>query len=140
MGWKKGQSGNPGGRPFGSEKTYTEALRIVSKEEVDDPNKPGQRIQKLRRMADIVFEKALGGENWAIQHIAERFEGKPMQMLEPAVLSNQPRRKLTYEIVHVTETREQIKNEGPVVDVDYHEVKAINGNGRDRADGGRSSK
>jgi hypothetical protein len=39
-------------------------------------------------------------------------------MLEPAVLSNQPRRKLTYEIVHVTETREQIKNEGPVVDVE----------------------
>jgi hypothetical protein len=135
MGWKKGQSGNPGGRPFGSEKAYTEALRIVSKEEVDDPNRPGERISKLRRMADVAFEKALAGENWAIQHIAERFEGKPTQMLEhTAAPSSLPPRKLTYEIVHVTETREQIENRGRVVDVDYREVKTVNGNGHDHAD------
>jgi Family of unknown function (DUF5681) len=134
MGWKRGQSGNPGGRPFGSEKAYTEALRIVSKEEIDDPNRPGERISKLRRMADVAFEKALAGENWAIQHIAERFEGRPAQMLEHAVPSNLPRRKLTYQIVHVTETGEQIEKEGAVVDVDYREIKTVNGNGHDHAD------
>jgi Family of unknown function (DUF5681) len=134
MGWKKGQSGNPGGRPFGSEKAYTEALRIVSKEEVDDPKRPGERISKLRRMADVAFEKALAGENWAIQHIAERFEGKPTQMVEHTAPNSLPPRKLTYEIVHVTETREQINNGGRVVDVDYHEVKTVNGNGHDHAD------
>jgi Family of unknown function (DUF5681) len=135
MGWKKGQSGNPGGRPFGSEKAYTEALRIVSKEEVDDPKRPGERISKLRRMADVAFEKALAGENWAIQHIAERFEGKPTQMLEHTAPNSLPPRKLPSEIVHVTETREQIHNGGRVVDVDYQEVKTVNGNGRDHADG-----
>jgi uncharacterized protein DUF5681 len=133
MGWKKGQSGNPGGRPFGSEKAYTEALRIVSKEEVDDPNRPGERISKLRRMADVAFEKALAGENWAIQHIAERFEGKPTQMLEHTAPSGLPPRKLTYEIVHVT--REEIDNRDRDRDlvVDYQEVKTVNGNGHDHA-------
>jgi hypothetical protein len=134
MPWKKGQSGNPGGRPFGSEKAYTEALRIVSKEEVDDPNRPGERISKLRRMADVAFEKALAGENWAIQHIAERFEGKPTQMLEHTAPSGLPPRKLTYEIVHVT--REEIDNRDRDRDlvVDYQEVKTVNGNGHDHAD------
>jgi len=134
MPWKKGQSGNPGGRPFGSEKAYTEALRIVSKEEVDDPNRPGERISKLRRMAGVAFEKALAGENWAIQHIAERFEGKPTQMLEHTAPNGLPPRKLTYEIVHVT--REEIDNRDRDLVVDYQEVRTTTkGNGgRDHAD------
>jgi Family of unknown function (DUF5681) len=134
MGWKKGQSGNPGGRPFGSEKAYTQALRIISKQEIDDPNNPGERVTKLRRMGEIVWDKALAGENWAIQHIAERFEGKPAQMLQHAEPGGRPLRKLTYEIVHVTQ--EEIDNrdrDRDVVDVDYQEVKAINGDGHDHA-------
>jgi hypothetical protein len=131
MGWKRGQSGNPGGRPYGSEKAYTEALRIVSKEEIDDPNRPGERISKLRRMADVAFEKALAGENWAIQHIAERFEGKPAQMLEHAKPGGQPVRRLVREFVQVVETREEFETkerelaDGP--------LKLINGNGHDTA-------
>lgn len=125
MGWKKGQSGNPGGRPFGSEKAYTEALRIVSKEEVDDPNRPGERISKLRRMADIVFDKALTGENWAIQHIVERFEGRAVQMVEHAG-GGEMRVIVTSGLV-----REQ-----QIVDADYQEAETAptrligtNGNG-----------
>jgi hypothetical protein len=108
MGWKRGQSGNPGGRPFGSEKAYAEALRIVSKEEIDDPNKPGQRLCKLRRLADVVFEKALAGENWAIQHIAERLEGKPAQQLDGDDLWNQPVVRSTRRII-LHETREEFE-------------------------------
>ena len=66
-----------------------------------------------------------------------RSDGKPTQMLEHSAPSSLPLRKLTYEIVHVTESREQIKNDDLVVD--YQEVKAINGNGRDHADGWSST-
>jgi hypothetical protein len=36
-------------------------------------------------------------------------------------------RKLTYQIVHVTKTQEEIDNEDLVIE--YNEIKAINGNG-----------
>jgi hypothetical protein len=56
-------------------------------------------------------------------------------MLEHTAPSSLERRKLTYEIVHVNEAGEQINNGGPVVDVDYRELKTVNGNGHDHADG-----
>jgi uncharacterized protein DUF5681 len=114
MGWKRGQSGNPGGRPFGSEKEYTQALRIISKQEIDDPNNPGERVTKLRRMGEIVWDKALAGENWAIQHIAERFEGRPAQMLEYAG-GGEMRVIVTSGLV-----REQ-----QIVDADYQEAETV---------------
>jgi len=52
-------------------------------------------------------------------------------MLEHTAPSSLPPRKLIYEIVHVTPTPEQLK---PIENVDYHEAKAINGNGHDHAD------
>jgi hypothetical protein len=53
---------------------------------------------------------------------------KPAQVLEHTE-GAQPTtmRKLTYEIVHVTKTQEQIENEDLVVD--YHEIRTVNGNG-----------
>ena len=50
-------------------------------------------------------------------------------LLEHTAPSSLPPRKLIYEIVHVTQTPEQLK---PIENVDYHEVKATNGNGHRR--------
>jgi hypothetical protein len=73
------------------------------------------------------------GNIQAIRELADRLDGKPVQQLEPiAAASSADRRKLTYEIVHVNEAGEQINNGGPVVDVDYRELKTVNGN--DHAD------
>src|SRR5215469_13357562 len=58
--------------------------------------------------------------------LLDRGWGKPTQTLLAADgVRETTTRKLTYEIVHVTETPEQIENEDLVVD--FHEIK--NGNG-----------
>jgi len=77
MAWKKGQSGNPAGRPIGSgDKQFVEQLRIVLAEVVpDDP--AGER--KLRRIAEKLVDAALDGHSWAIQQVADRIDGKPAQ-------------------------------------------------------------
>lgn len=36
----------------------------------------------LRQVADKLVEQALAGAPWAIQHIADRLDGKPTQMAE----------------------------------------------------------
>jgi len=41
-------------------------------------------VQKdaLRKVAAVVVEKAIAGEQWAIAEVANRFDGKPAQALE----------------------------------------------------------
>src|SRR5215472_10691635 len=117
------------------DKLYREALRM-------ELAAAGEDLKKLREIARVHIEKAAGGDMQAIKELADRLDGKPTQILEHSAPSSLPPRKLTYEIVHVTETREQINNGGRVVDVDYHEVKAhdhadsesnaVNGNGHGR--------
>ena len=59
-----------------------------------------------------------------------RYERCTMKtLLEHTAPSSLPPRKLIYEIVHVTQTPEQLK---PIENVDYHEVRATNGNGHRR--------
>ena len=74
MAWKKGQSGNPGRRP--REKPFLDALRVALNEEGDD----GQR--KLRTIAARLVDAAVAGESWAIQHVADRLDGRPTQINE----------------------------------------------------------
>jgi hypothetical protein len=81
MPWKKGQSGNPFGRPPG-EKEFAAQLRIVLAEPADKSDPEG--VRKLRRIAEKLAECALNGEPWAIAQVADRLDGKPTQMLEHA--------------------------------------------------------
>jgi hypothetical protein len=69
--WKKGQSGNPRGRPP-TEATYSNALR----EELAkiDPATGRRNVQVI---AEIAVAHAKSGEAWAITHIANRLEGLP---------------------------------------------------------------
>jgi hypothetical protein len=71
MAFKKGETGNPGGRP--KEKAFTDALRLELLRESKDKRK------KLNVIAEKLVECAMNGESWAIQQVADRLDGKPAQ-------------------------------------------------------------
>ena len=74
MAFKKGISGNPGGKS--GHKIFTDALRL----DVNriDPKNPDRK--KINALAEKLVNAALiDGESWAFQQIADRLEGKPVQ-------------------------------------------------------------
>lgn len=68
MALRGGQLGNQNGRRG---KEWFDALR-----------KTCVQKQALEKLAEVVVEKALAGEQWAIQEIACRMDGKPAQAIE----------------------------------------------------------
>ena len=77
MAFKKGISGNPGGKS--GHKIFSDALRLeVSR---TDPKNPDRK--KINALAEKLVNAALiDGESWAFQQIADRLEGKPSQIVE----------------------------------------------------------
>jgi len=73
MPFKKGQSGNPGGRP--KEKLFTDALRMEIKA-------AGGDHKRLRKIADALLQKAESGDIQAIREVADRLDGKAPQAIE----------------------------------------------------------
>jgi hypothetical protein len=71
--FKKGQSGNPKGRPKGTT-TLNSLLKKIGSEEVK-----GTDADKLEFIMRKVFDFAVKGESWAVHFIADRLEGKPKQ-------------------------------------------------------------
>lgn len=90
MAWKKGQSGNPLGRP--REKVFADAIRMVLAE---DCPKTGKR--KLRRLAEKLYEQAIKGEGWAMCQIADRLDGKPARESTLTLEDKRPARELSDE-------------------------------------------
>ena len=77
MAFKKGISGNPGGKS--GDKIFSDALRL----DVNriDPKNPDRK--KINALAEKLVNAALiDGESWAFQQIADRLEGKPVQPIE----------------------------------------------------------
>jgi hypothetical protein len=77
MAFKKGISGNPGGKS--GTKLFTDALRL----DVNriDPKNPDRK--KINALAEKLVDCALNDrESWAFQQIADRLEGKPSQVVE----------------------------------------------------------
>ena len=77
MAFKKGISGNPGGKS--GHKIFTDALRL----DVNriDPKNPDRK--KINALAEKLVHHALvDGGSWAFQQIADRLEGKPSQIVE----------------------------------------------------------
>jgi hypothetical protein len=76
--FKKGQSGNPKGRPVGhSTKLATDALRLALNRKAAD----GDRIM-LNVVAEALVNKAADGDVQAIREIFDRIEGKVTQRAE----------------------------------------------------------
>lgn len=63
------------GRPPG-EKSFANMVRIA----VNEAGQTGQ--PKLRELADVLVTQALAGESWAMQQVADRLDGKPVQQNE----------------------------------------------------------
>ena len=70
MPWSPGQSGNPNGQR--KQKKFLDALE---RSLLEDDGK------HLRQIADKLRDAALQGESWAIQMVADRLDGKPVQAL-----------------------------------------------------------
>lgn len=71
MPFKKGESGNPGGRS--KDLPFKTALNMEIKAVADDDQRG------LRKIARQLLEQAENGEPWAIKEVADRLDGKPSQ-------------------------------------------------------------
>jgi hypothetical protein len=101
------------------DKLFREALRMQLAQ-------AGENLKALREIADVLIAEAKAGNIQAIRELADRLDGKPTQMLEAVDAPRETvRRPLTYQIVHVTKTQEEIDQQDLIVD--FHEIK--NGNG-----------
>src|SRR5690242_6236255 len=98
MAWKKGETGNPGGRP--KERPFADALHLALAEE-----DPVTKVRKLRRIADKLVEAAVDGEAWAIKEVMDRIDGKPVQSAE---INGAINHSHTHESEPVSETAEWI--------------------------------
>src|SRR5256885_3451307 len=72
----------------------------------------GDNMKKLREIARAHIEKAAAGDMQAIKDLADRLDGRPAQIPEQNGPDSNPIRKIVHEIVHVTETPEEIAAEG----------------------------
>ena len=73
--FKAGVSGNPKGRPK-NRHSIPDLLRRIGEEEIDAN---GQKMSKIEAVCRLAFKRASEGHNWAMQFIADRTEGKPVQ-------------------------------------------------------------
>jgi hypothetical protein len=74
--FKKGQSGNPGGRP--KWKHITEMLKHEDNQE------------KLEQLVHVIYDKALSGDMRAVEFIADRLEGKVAHRLQVSPANDKP--------------------------------------------------
>lgn len=78
--FKKGQSGNPNGRPK-RELCIPDILRKIGRE----PGTVDGKFTKLDIVLRKVFEYALDGQPWAVAFIADRTEGRAIQKVEQTI-------------------------------------------------------
>ena len=82
--WRKGQSGNPAGRPPGRH-AIAEALR-AELDQVELVDADGNQLTRAEVIAQKAVDMAMDGDLHAIQFVTERLEGKAkvmMQIQEP---------------------------------------------------------
>src|SRR5262252_2445794 len=84
MAFRKGISGNPGGKS--RDKIFTDALRLELNR--IDPNDKDKR-KKINRLAEKLVECAIEDkQGWAFGLIADRLEGKAAQQIDYNVIDN----------------------------------------------------
>jgi len=77
MTWKKGQSGNPRGRPAKGKAMSEELRRLLQRQA------PGKKETNLEVIVAKLVALALeGGQLDAIKYICDRLEGRPPQAIE----------------------------------------------------------
>ena len=86
-------------------------------------------MKKLREIARTHIEKAAAGDMQAIKELADRLDGKPVQVLDHSGPDSNPIRKVINEFVHVHETREEILAAEEPVLIEWSGVRDANGSG-----------
>ena len=77
MTWKKGESGNPGGRPLGKN-TITHFIdEILNKEAKEYPGKTYKQI-----LAEAYVRSAISGNQTAMKIVIQYIDGLPVQRIE----------------------------------------------------------
>lgn len=79
MAFKKGQSGNPGGRA--KEKVWREAVLRAVKRRFPAADGEDKDPQALDRIADALVNAAMTGDIQAIKEVGDRVDGKPAQAI-----------------------------------------------------------
>lgn len=79
--FKKGQSGNPSGRPAGTENSSTRLKRLLSCEiqALNELTGQTESLTPLELMDIAMIQKALAGDVKAYAEILNRMEGKPTE-------------------------------------------------------------
>ena len=77
-GFMPGKSGNPRGRPKKA-KCIPDILRSITKAKIEGYE------TKLHAILDNVVEQAIKGDQWSIQFIADRMEGRPKQVIDQTI-------------------------------------------------------
>lgn len=96
MKWEPGESGNPNGAPR-KEKRFGSMLERVSVQE---------EYKRLRQSVEKLLDAAAGGDSWAIQMLADRFDGKAPQSTEvditvhDGIVSGEPLTPEQWEATH----------------------------------------
>lgn len=90
--WKKGESGNPKGRPKGSQNSKKRLERILLAIQTKKNPITGEMEQftVIEQMDIAIISKALKGDIKAYSEILDRFEGKAKQLTETEVTNNNP--------------------------------------------------
>src|ERR1700730_10032683 len=87
------------------DKPYREALRI-------ELAAAGDNMKKLREIARVHIARCEAGDMQAIKDLADRLDGRPAQVPEHSGPDGEPISRIVWEIVHVTQTPEEIAAEG----------------------------
>ncbi len=82
--FKKGQSGNPKGRPKGAKSMTTRLKRILNRKiKYQNPITEVEEEDKIiNHLVDVLISKALSGEDKALLEILNRIDGKVKEEIE----------------------------------------------------------
>jgi hypothetical protein len=72
----------------------------------------GDNMKKLREIARVHIARCEAADVQAIKDLANRLDGRPAQMVEDSRPDSEPITRIVREIVHVTQTPEEIAAEG----------------------------
>lgn len=79
MPFKPGQSGNPSGKKRTDDEAWGRAIRRA----VNSKTPEGKA--KLKALADVLVDEAMGGNMVALKEIGDRLDGKPAQAISADV-------------------------------------------------------
>jgi len=100
MPFKKGQSGNPAGRPKKGS-SFAELLRDIGEEDLK-----GTDMTKKEAVSRKLWAEASKGESWAIRELFDRIDGKAVQQI---ISENENRVVFEHEIVDDNITPDQVE-------------------------------